>query len=119
MDTCYNPEKQREITVSTRNYLLNDKYYLINFDDWDEVIRDWLADREEIRLTAEHLRVVSFLRQTFGQTKKHPVLRIITAELARKFGKEKGTVKYFHMLFPGGIHQAYLIAGIPMQDSCC
>jgi len=47
------------------------------------------------------------------------VIRKITEELAKQFGQEKGTIKYFHALFLGGIHQAFLIAGLPMQDSCC
>ena len=116
---CYNPAVHREVIISSKKYLLNDKYYLKNFTDWDEAIRDWLASRENILLNSEHLQVIHFLRRTFEQSKRHPVIRIITAHLANQLGREKGTVKYFHVLFPGGIHQAYLIAGIPMQDSCC
>lgn len=116
---CFNPEVQREITISSQKYVVNDKYYLVEFSDWDEAILDWLADRENVILTPEHMHVIGYLREMFETSKRHPVIRMITAELGRQFGTEKGTVKYFHSLFPGGIHQSFLIAGIPMQDSCC
>jgi sulfur relay (sulfurtransferase) DsrC/TusE family protein len=44
---------------------------------------------------------------------------MVTTELNNQLGAEKGSVRYFHTLFPGGIHQAFLIAGLPMMDSCC
>lgn len=116
---CVDPCIIRQVTLGTKTYLLNDKNYLKNFTDWDEEIRDWLASAEKIELSPEHIHVVNLLRKLFAQTPKHPVLRMITTDLAGRFGAEKGTVKYFHQLFPGGIHQAFLVAGLPMQDSCC
>jgi len=116
---CFNPEISREIKISSNRYLVNDKYYLINFSSWDEELRDWLAQQEGLSLENEHLHVINHLRAMFQQYKRHPVIRTVTSELSSRFGAEKGTVKYFHSLFPKGIHQAFLIAGIPMQDSCC
>lgn len=116
---CFNPEISREIEISSKKYLLNDRYYLLDFHCWDEEVRKWLANKEGIALSSEHLHAINHLRDNFEQTKRHPVIRVVTSELARKFGSKKGTTKYFHTLFPKGIHQAYLIAGIPMQDSCC
>lgn len=116
---CFDPKKKRTISLGTRNYLLNDKFYLEDFTAWDETIRDWLADRENITLQPEHHFVIEILRSIYKQKGFHPVIRHITPELKKKFGTDKGTVKYFHTLYPGGIHQAFLIAGIPMQDSCC
>ncbi|TKB23741.1 TusE/DsrC/DsvC family sulfur relay protein [Desulfopila sp. IMCC35006] len=116
---CFDPTVSQMLTLEAKQYLLNHKKYLKDFSEWDEQIRDWLASQEGIDLTPEHLHTVVFLRNSFSNNRLHPVIRKITEELAKKFGKEKGTIKYFHELFPGGIHQAYLIAGLPMQDSCC
>ncbi len=104
---------------ASKKYLLNDKFYLIDITDWDEEIRDWLAAKEEIELTSEHFFIIDFLRKDFLDKKVHLVIRAVTLEVKKQFGVEKGDVKYFHTLFPGGIHQAFLVAGIPMQDSCC
>jgi tRNA 2-thiouridine synthesizing protein E len=116
---CFNPEIRREINISSHTYVVNDKYYLVDFSAWNEEIRDWLANKEGLTLGNEHLHAVKHLRSMYAQNSRHPALRAITSELSRQFGAPKGTTKYFHILFPRGIHQAYLVAGIPMQDSCC
>ena len=116
---CFDPAITREIDIDGTTYLANDKYYLKEFSDWNPRIRDWLAEREDIVLGPEQLHVIEFLRATFAGNRRHPVLRMVTTELAQQFGTEKGSVKFFHTLFPGGIHQAFLLAGLPMQDSCC
>ena len=116
---CFNPGIQREIKISSHKYVVNDKYYLVAFSAWNEEIRDWLASKEELRLGNEHMHTINQLRTMYAQNKRHPTLRAVTSELSKQFGATKGTTKYFHTLFPKGIHQAYLVAGIPMQDSCC
>lgn len=55
----------------------------------------------------------------YEENKVHPVIRMITGALAKSLGSEKGTIKYFHNLFPVGIHQAFRIAGLPVKHSCC
>jgi tRNA 2-thiouridine synthesizing protein E len=116
---CVDPAITRQISLGSRDYTVNDKNYLRDFDEWDQQFMDWSAAAEKIELSQEHLHVINYLRQIFSKNRQHPVIRILTAEIAYKYGREKGTVKYFHNLFPGGIHQAYQIAGLPMQDSCC
>lgn len=116
---CFDPTVTRTITLDNRDYRLGDAFYLKKFSDWDDKIRDWLAQKEDVEITAEHVVVIDFLRNSYGSNNKHPSVRMVTSELNNQLGLEKGMVKYFHKLFPGGIHQAYLIAGIPMMDSCC
>ena len=119
MMKCFDPKISRTISLDSKDYLLNDKFYLKNFTTWDTNIRDWLASQEKIELGEEHHYVINFLRDYFTKAKVHPAVRTITFELKKQFGVDKGTVKYFHTLFPGGIHQAFLISGLPMVDSCC
>lgn len=116
---CVDPSVTKTVTLNGKDYMLNDRNYLRRFHEWDEDIRDWLAAFEKLELQAEHLHVIEFLRGLFAERKKHPVVRMVTTEMAEQFGAEHGTLKYFHTLFPGGLHQAFLLAGLPMQDSCC
>ena len=85
---CFNPGVTREIKIDGTTYLANDKYYLEEFSDWNPQIRDWLAERENIDLKTEHLYVIDFLRNSYGAQRKHPVLRMVTAELKHQFGTE-------------------------------
>lgn len=116
---CFDPKVDRILPLGTQQYLLNDKFYVKNFSDWDEQLRDWLASRENLELGAEHHFVIGCLRDYYAELKVHPVVRTVTCALREEFGVEKGSIKHFHGLFPGGIHQAFLIAGLPMVDSCC
>lgn len=116
---CFDPSVTKNVELGAKCYLLNEKNYLKNFDDWDEQIRDWLAMIEKIELRQDHLYIIELLRNLYFKNKKHPILRMVTTDITIQLGAEKGTVKYFHRLYPGGIHQAFLIAGLPMQDSCC
>ena len=118
-DKCYDPTIIRSVTLQLKTFLLGDKFYLRSFSDWDENIRDWLAQKENIDLNHEHLVVIESLRKNYTNYNKHPAVRMVTTELTNQLGADKGSVKYFHNLFPGGIHQAFLIAGLPMMDSCC
>lgn len=101
------------------NCLIDSKGYLIDLLKWDSRLRDWLAARENIVLTVEHLHVVDFIRKYYMENGTHPAVRMITANMAESLGAEKATVKYFHVLFPAGLHQAFMIAGLPMKQSCC
>ena len=116
---CVDPCITQCIALGAKSYVVNDKNYLKNFADWDEKIRDWLASAEKIELTPEHLYIIDLLRRLFAKNQKHPVLRMVTTDITNRFGAERGTIQFFHSLFPKGLHQAFLIAGLPMQDSCC
>lgn len=87
--------------------------YLQDFSRWSPQLMDWYAEREKIELTVEHRKVIDFLRIFFAEKKVHPVARSVAEEMGETLGREKGTVKYLHTLFPTGIHQAYKIAGLP------
>lgn len=119
INRCFNPDVTREIALGAKQYIVNDKYYLLHFSDWDEQIGEWLAEKEMIKLSSEHMYIIEFLRKSYIQYKRHPVIRMVTTEMSKTYGADKSTMKYFHTLFPGGIHQAFLVAGLPMQDSCC
>ncbi len=107
------------VELNGKRYELNCKGFLVDMSHWDVLLRDWFAEQEKIELTDEHLKVIDFLRNYYGENNEHPVIRMITADMVEKLGREKGAVKYFHQLFPSGIHQAYMIAGLPMKHSCC
>lgn len=105
--------------LNGKQYEINNKGFLIDISSWDEQLRDRFAEEEKITLTNDHYIVIDFLRSYFEENNEHPVVRIIIAAMVEKLGQEKGTIKYFHVLFPAGIHQTYRIAGLPMKQSCC
>lgn len=94
-------------------YELDFNWHLQDFSKWSPRLMEWYADQEKITLTDEHRLVIDSMRRYFEKNKALPAARGVIAEMGEKIGPNKGTVQYFHILFPTGIHQAHKIAGLP------
>lgn len=93
--------------------------YLVNLDDWSEDVANALAASEQIEMTPNHWEVVNFLREYYMEYKIAPMIRILTKEIGKKLGKDKGNTKYLYELYPGGpAKQACKIAGLPKPTGC-
>jgi len=107
------------LDLQGRRYELNCKGYLVDPAAWDERLLAWFAEQEQLEISNEHREVIFYLRSYFAEQKVHPVVRVISKAMVGFLGQDKGSMAYFHKLFPGGIHQAFRVAGLPMQHSCC
>jgi tRNA 2-thiouridine synthesizing protein E len=94
-------------------YELDFKGHLQDFKSWSPRLMEWYAEQEKIELTDDHRMVIDSMRKYFENNRALPVARGVIAEMGAKIGWEKGTIQYFHKLFPTGIHQAHKIAGLP------
>lgn len=93
--------------------------YLTNLDDWSREVAGEMAKGEGVEMTEAHWEVVDFLRQYYDEYKIAPMIRILTKEIGKKLGKEKGNTKYLYELYPGGpAKQACKIAGLPKPTGC-
>ncbi len=106
------------LELNGKRYLLSDNNQLLDLASWDENIRDYIAGELDIKLSEDHKRVIELIRESYKTRRKHPFVRVVTADMAKKMGEEKGTMRYFYNLFPKGIHQAFQVAGLPMQGFC-
>ena len=86
---CFDPNITRTVSLESKKYLLNDRFYLVEIADWNEEIRDWLATKEEIVLMPEHFFIIDFIRKDFLNKKVHPVVRAVTVEMKKQFGVKK------------------------------
>lgn len=101
-----------------KRYLISDQNYLLDLHSWDHNVRDYIAQKTQISLSEDHIKVIELIRESYKSRKKHPFVRVVTADMAKEMGLEKGTMRYFYDLFPKGIHQAFQLAGLPMQGFC-
>jgi TusE/DsrC/DsvC family sulfur relay protein len=106
------------VEVKDKRYLVTDQNQLVDVKSWDHDIRDWLAEKFDVDLGEEHLKVIDFIRTVYLKRNQHPMPRVIVADLASSYGDDKGTLRYFYSLFPKGIHQAVSIAGVPLKGLC-
>jgi TusE/DsrC/DsvC family sulfur relay protein len=107
------------IEVAGKQLEVDEDGYLVNLDDWNNEAAEVLAKGEGIPLTEAHWEVVNFLRDYYNEYKIAPMIRILTKEIGKKLGKEKGNTKYLYELYPGGpAKQACKIAGLPKPTGC-
>lgn len=104
--------------LNGKRYLLSDNNHLLDLTSWDYQIRDYMAEQLNLKLSDDHITVIELIRKSYEQRNKHPFVRVVTADMAKEMGAEKGTIRYFYNLFPKGIHQAFQLAGLPMQGFC-
>ncbi len=105
--------------IAGKNIEVDEDGYLTNLDDWNLEVANALAASEGVEMSDSHWEVVNFLREYYQEYKIAPMIRILTKEIGKKLGKEKGNTKYLYELFPGGpAKQACKIGGLPKPTGC-
>ncbi|MFK8079632.1 MAG: TusE/DsrC/DsvC family sulfur relay protein [Granulosicoccus sp.] len=93
--------------------------YLMSRADWSEALAQELAEVDGIELTEAHWEVIHFLQEYYENYEIAPAIRILTKQIGKRFGKEKGNSKYLYELFPKGpAKQACRYAGLPKPTGC-
>ncbi len=108
-----------EIDFKGQTLEVDEDGFLQNPEAWNKEIAEFLAEKEGVEMTDEHWEIVNFLRQYYEQYEIAPMIRILVKEVKKKFGPEKGNLKYVYQLFPNGpAKQACKIAGLPKPTGC-
>ena len=93
--------------------------YLMRRDQWSQALAEELAVTDGIELTEAHWEVINFLQEYYDNYEIAPAIRILTKQIGKRFGKEKGNSKYLYELFPKGpAKQACRYAGLPKPTGC-
>ncbi len=93
--------------------------YLLDLTAWNVEIATFIAQTENIVLTAEHWEIIYWLRDFYQQFGLTPIMRVVIKEFAKQHGKDKGTSSHFMRLFSGTpLKVATKIAGLPKPTHC-
>ena len=107
------------IEVSGKSYETDEEGYLVNLNEWDMDVANYIAKTESIDMTEQHWEVINFLREYFEEYQIAPAVRVLTKAIGKKLGPEKGTSEYLYALYPYGPgKQACKIAGLPKPTGC-
>ncbi len=107
------------ITVKEKTLSVDGDGFLVNPEEWNSDVADYLAAVEGIELTEHHWAVVNFLRSYYQAYKTAPVVKLLLKELGDKLGSDKGKSSYLYELYPcGPAQQACKIAGLPKSNGC-
>jgi tRNA 2-thiouridine synthesizing protein E len=108
-----------ELIVDGTILKTTDEGFLVNKDDWNEIVALQIAKLNELELTQLHWEILFFIRHYYLTFKHLPNARVFTKAIKKEFGEDKGNSRYLHKLFPQGpLKYASKIAGLPKPPTC-
>ena len=76
--------------------------YIQDMDDWSADFVKALAAKEGLTLTDEHWDVIRFIRGYYEEHRVQAQVRDMIKHFRTVWGKEKGSNRYLHEIFPRG-----------------
>lgn len=107
------------LELAGKSYEVDEEGYLQDWQVWNEDIAREMARQDGLDLSDAHWEVIRFLRSYFEKYQIAPMIKILTKEIAKVMGPEKGNTKYLYQLYPAGpAKQACRYAGLPKPTGC-
>jgi len=108
-----------ELNINGRTVETDPEGYLVNLDDWNDDVAQFLADQDNLKLEENHWKIIHYMRGYFQEYGTAPNLRFLQKGLKEEFGDEWGEKKFLFDLFPyGPAKQAGRYAGTPKPTGC-
>jgi len=90
------------VEVDGHDVLTDSEGYLVDPADWTEAFARTLADREGLKLGAEHWEVIRFLREHYAEHGAQASVRDMIRHFRKIWDAERGSNRNLHRLFPRG-----------------
>jgi tRNA 2-thiouridine synthesizing protein E len=102
-----------------KSYEVDEEGYLMDPANWSKELAEHMAKTDGLELSEAHWEVINFLRDYFQKYQIAPMIKILTKEIGKTMGKDKGNTKYLYELYPAGpAKQACRYAGLPKPTGC-
>ncbi len=107
------------IVINGRQIETDAQGYLANLDDWSEEIAEYLSGQDGLELTADHWKLMNWIRAYYQENGTAPNLRIMQKRLKDDLGEQWSDKKRLFELFPyGPAKQGARYAGMPKPTGC-
>jgi len=110
------------ITVQGKVIETDDEGYLLNRDDWSELVAEEMAftqaQQDHVKLTETHWGLIHYFRDYYLEYKVHPTMHKLVMTLGKQHGEhfhdEKAYEKFLYDIFPHGpVQELCKLAGLP------
>lgn len=109
----------RQIEVNNQVIDLDDEGYLLNLQDWQPEVAEFLAIEENIELTEAHWEIIDVIRDFYQTFELSPAMRPLVKAVKQSLGADKGKSIYLMKLFPESpAKQAAKLGGLPKPTNC-
>ncbi|MCB1788880.1 MAG: TusE/DsrC/DsvC family sulfur relay protein [Gammaproteobacteria bacterium] len=99
---AYPSMQTRGLMVNGREVLTDSEGYIVHPAEWSDDFVRALAEQDGLVLTDEHWEVIHHLRDFYTRKHVQCTVRDMLKHFRQAWGKEKGSNKYLHQLFPRG-----------------
>jgi tRNA 2-thiouridine synthesizing protein E len=100
-------------------YKVTERGNLVDASQWSEKVAEHMAQKEGVKLTAEHWEVINYLRKFYFEFGVTPMVRLLMKYMKEQLGPEKSSEQYLYKLFPDGpSRQGSRIGGLPEPQGC-
>lgn len=107
------------LEINGIEYEVDAEGFLQNQSDWTREVASGMAAKDGVDLEAAHWEVIGFLRDYYFKYQIAPAIRVLTREIGKRLGPDKGNSRYLNQLFPfGPAKQACRYAGLPKPTGC-
>ena len=107
------------LEINGIDYEVDAEGFLRNIGDWSRDVAAGMAAKDGIELEAAHWEVIAFLRDYYFRYEIAPAIRVLTREIGKRLGPDKGNSRYLNQLFQfGPAKQACRYAGLPKPTGC-
>lgn len=98
---------------------LDPEGYLVNQQQWSDVVATLLAKEEGLSLTDAHWEIITVIRDFYHRYEMAPAMRPLVKAVKQALGDEKGRSVYLMSLFPGSpAKRIARLAGLPKPTNC-
>lgn len=104
--------------LNDRVYEIDADGFLLNLDDWDAEVGEFLAYLDDLVLSDAHWEIIDIVRDYYRRYGISPEINVLLAQMKKKLGPDKGKPIYLLSLFPNGAVQVSKIAGTPKPPGC-
>lgn len=101
-DNIYPGMTTQVIKVGNYDVRIDSEGYLVNPCDWSEAFARERALQEGLELAGEHWEVIRFQRDWYADHNRQASVRDMIKHFRKLWGKDKGSNRYLHELFPRG-----------------
>ncbi len=99
-------------------YRVYSKGNLVDSSEWTESLADFMASREDIKLTENHWRVLKFLRYFYFKYGITPMVKLLVKHLSKESSDAFSEDELYRLFPEGPSRQGSRIAGLPEPQGC-
>lgn len=99
---AYPSMQTRALLVNGVDVLTDSEGYIVEPAQWSESFARTLAQKDDLVLGDEHWEVIHYLRDYYERKHVQCTVRDMIKHFRKAWGKQRGSNKYLHQLFPIG-----------------